>query len=71
MSDTKHCPNCGGLEQHPFHKAVKDEQKYIESQGHNPAGWWRCGNRGEKGRCLWVQPYFNQGAGLTLPESFR
>ncbi|WP_326582786.1 hypothetical protein OG889_29590 [Streptomyces sp. NBC_00481] len=54
-----------------FYEADKEVQQYLRSQGKNPAGWWRCGNHGEKGRCLWVQPYAAQSEGLTLPESFR
>ncbi|EMF56146.1 MULTISPECIES: hypothetical protein [Streptomyces] len=55
----------------PFHKADKEVRQYLTSLGKNPAGWWRCANHGEKGRCLFVQPYGRQREGLTLPESFR
>lgn len=67
----KHCPPCGGGKPLPFHKADKAVRLYLESLGKNPAGWWRCANHGEKGRCLFVQPYGRQSEGLTLPESFR
>ncbi|MFC4471176.1 hypothetical protein ACFPH6_42945 [Streptomyces xiangluensis] len=67
----RHCPNCGGLKLHPFHRVNDAEQRYIASQGPNPSDWWRCGNSGEKGRCLWVQPIYHQSAGFSLPDSFR
>lgn len=71
MPSYKHCPPCGGRKPLAFYEADKEVQQYLRSQGKNPAGWWRCGNHGEKGRCLWVQPYAAQSEGLTLPESFR
>ncbi|WP_141315771.1 hypothetical protein [Streptomyces spinoverrucosus] len=68
MPDTKHCPNCGGTLQ-DFRKVTATEESFIAGRvGIKDApGYWRCANGG----CLWVQPYFNQAKGFSLPESFR
>lgn len=71
MSDRIHCPRCPRGRLHPFRKVNAEEERYIASAGRSGAhGYWRCEGRTSLGQCLWVQPYFNQRDGLSLPASF-
>ncbi|MBO1333994.1 hypothetical protein [Streptomyces sp. VRA16 Mangrove soil] len=69
METSKHCPNCKGPQQN-FRPADDDEKKYLidkkELSSADANGYWRC--KGNEGKCLWIQPYFNQGNGFTLPK---
>lgn len=67
MADEKHCPTCRTMQ--PFRPVTPAEEDYIASRKGRAeaAGYWRCAKPG----CLWVQPYFSQAKGFSLPLAFR
>ncbi|MET9082943.1 hypothetical protein ACIPX0_02290 [Streptomyces sp. NPDC090075] len=69
---TLHCPNCPRGKLHPFRRVTEEEEKYIASvfEKKGAHGFWRCEGKTSQGQCLWVQPYFNQSDGFSLPASF-
>ncbi|MFE7861224.1 hypothetical protein [Streptomyces sp. NPDC057403] len=72
MSSELHCPNCPDGKLYPFRKVTAEEERHIASvyKKKGAHGFWRCQGKTKLGQCLWVQPYFNQGDGFSLPASF-